>query len=200
MVCRPDAARLESRRARFLTTQSGSARSAPHPSFTDRIAARLDCVVKDLELSPLFGPLWQYAPAAAVTPADGADALARVLVRRAERILEHTPAGLEYQGGMLADATIRTALFAESTPHCTLADVYRARKEPEATTEADVFSVENTEQYVDEFVSAVSVLPGKTKSASARFLGQGDPRQPVERAVRLDPALQDPGVGRRARA
>jgi len=156
-----------------LTTQSGSARSAQHPSFTERIAARLDCVVKDLELSPLFGPLWQYAPASAVAATGSPDALARVLVRRAERILEHTPPGLEYYGGILADATLRTALFAEATPHCTLADVYRARKEPEATVEADVFSVENTEKYVDEFVSAVSVLPGKTKSASARFLAKG---------------------------
>lgn len=137
------------------------------------MAAQLDCVIKDLEISPLFGPLWQYAPAAAVTTADAPDALAKVLVQRAESILEHTPVGFEYLGGILADATLRTALFAETIPQCVLSDVYRSRKEPEAATERDIFSVENTEQYVDEFVSAISVLPGKTKSASARFLAKG---------------------------
>ena len=156
-----------------MTTQSGNSKSAQHPSFTERIAAQLDCVIKDMELSPLFGPLWQYAPAASVTAADPPGALAEALVRRAELILEHTPVGFEYLGGILADATLRTALFAEGVPHCTLSDVYRSRKEPEATTERDIFSVENTEQYVDEFVSAISVLPGKTKSASARFLAKG---------------------------
>ena len=40
--------------------------------------------------------------------------------------------------------------------------------EPETVGEADVYSVERTAAFLDEFVSAISILPGKAKSSAAR--------------------------------
>ena len=149
-------------------------RSVRHPSFAERVAARLGCVNKDRAAAPLFGPLWQDPAAVAVTKTDAPDALYCVLVRRAERIMELTPPEMKYYGGILCDATLRTALFCEEFgPHCTLLDVYRAGKEPETVGEADVFSVERTSAFLDEFVSAISILPGKAKSSAARFISKG---------------------------
>ena len=72
-----------------------------------------------------------------------------VLTERAELIVRHTPPGMEYYGGILADATIRSALFSETVDRCTLSDIYRARREPEIVEEADVFSVENTSAFFE---------------------------------------------------
>ena len=58
-------------------------------------------------------------------------------------------------------------------PGCTLCDIYCAKREPEITEEADVFSVENTSAFFEDFISAISLMPGKTKSPSARFLSKG---------------------------
>ena len=156
-----------------MRTQLG-ARSVRHPSFAERVAARLSCVIKDQAAAPLFGPLWQDPSAVEITRADAPDALFRALVRRAELIMEHTPPEMKYLGGILCDATLRTALFCEAFgPHCTLLDVYRAGKEPETVGEADVYSVERTAAFLDEFVSAISILPGKAKSSAARFISKG---------------------------
>lgn len=156
-----------------MRTQSGPTGSGGGPSFVERLSAQLDCVITDPTHAPLYGPLWQYEPAATITDADAPDALYTVLLDRATRILDEAPPGFEYRAGVLADATIRAALYAEGVPHCTLTDVYRAGKQPEAADTDSVFSIEQTQRYVEDFVSAISMSPGKTKSASARFLAKG---------------------------
>lgn len=146
-----------------MRTQSGPAGSGGGPSFIERLSAQLDCVIKDPEHAALYGPLWQYEPAASVTTADAPDALYLVLLDRAARILDEAPPGFEYRAGVLADATLRAALYAEGVQHCTLTDVYRAGKQPEAADADSVFSIEQTQRYVEDFVSAISMSPGKTK-------------------------------------
>lgn len=159
-----------------MTTQLGSSRSVRcHPSFAERVALRLSCVKNDpdTDSQALFEPLWKYRPAGAVTKDDPPGTMYAVLAERAELIMKHTPAGMEYYGGILADATIRAALFSETVERCTLCDIYRAKREPETVEEADVFSVENTSAFFEDFISAISLMPGKTKSPSARFLSKG---------------------------
>lgn len=122
----------------------------------------------------LLCPLWQYEPAIEVAgAADPPTAMAEALFERCRRILAETPPGHEYLGGILCDANLRTALFAEGVPHCTLREIYREGIEPERAGVPDVYSVESTDRFVDEIVSAVAVQPGKPKSAAARFFGKG---------------------------
>ncbi len=144
-----------------------------HPSFVERVASRLGCVTENQDNLPLFGPLWRYEPACSVTQKDPTGTMFEVLKTRAELIMKQAPTGMEYYGAILADATIQTALYAETVPNCTLCDIYRAGKEPEAMEENAIFSVEKTCAFESDFISAISLMPGKTKSPSARFLSKG---------------------------
>jgi hypothetical protein len=121
----------------------------------------------------LLCPLWQYQPAAAVTADDPDGTLAEILFARACRILEETPEGHAYHGGILCDATIRAALFAETLPRCTLREVYQKGLQPETAPIDQLCSVENTDRFVKEIASAVLVQPGRPKSAAARFFAKG---------------------------
>ena len=122
----------------------------------------------------LLCPLWQYEPAIEVdAAADPPDAMAEVLFERCRQILAATPPGHRYLGGLLCDANLRTALFAEGVRHCTLREIYREGIEPERAGVADIYSVDSTDRFVDEIVAAVAVQPGKPKSAAARFFGKG---------------------------
>lgn len=140
------------------------------------MCAQLGCV--ELNDQPaidpdLLCPLWQYPPAVGVRRTDPPGTLAGIIFERAKRVLEAAPEGHAYQAGIVCDANIISALFAEKVPNCTLSDIYKAGKEPETASEDAVYSVESTGRFVDSIISAVSVTPGKTKSASARFFAKG---------------------------